>query len=115
VQQRPIKELHKVHQTRKVRGQQTVISITEKEVLCDSPYSTEAGGVVVESAVALSAALDTKQADIKSILRGLHYYARTYAILIRELKRLYGGAEQTIALAAAELFKGPKISLTTLD
>jgi hypothetical protein len=49
------------------------------------------------------------------IVRGLNYDARTYAVLIRELKRLFGGAEAEILLASVDLFKGPKVSLTSLD
>jgi hypothetical protein len=83
----------------------------ETEIFCNGPHAEYVGG----KAVALSAALDLKQENLKNIVRGLNYDARTYAILIRELKRLYGGAEAEINLASAELFKGPKVTLSWLD
>jgi hypothetical protein len=71
--------------------------------------------LVDDKAVALSAALDTKQEILSQIVRGLNYDARTYAAVIRELERLFGGAEAEIMLASAELFKGPKVVLSLLD
>jgi hypothetical protein len=41
--------------------------------------------LVADKAVALSAALDLKQENLKNIVRGLNYDARTYTIIIREL------------------------------
>jgi hypothetical protein len=46
---------------------------------------------------------------------GLHYDASTYAGLISELERLFGGAEQEIAGMATELFKRQKVQLASLD
>jgi hypothetical protein len=71
--------------------------------------------LVADKAVVLSAALDKKQDILAQIVRGLNYDARTYAVLIRELERLFGGAEAEISLALVDLFKGPKVSLTSLD
>jgi hypothetical protein len=71
--------------------------------------------LVADKAVALSAALDKKQDILAQIVRGLNYDARTYAVLIRELKRLFGGAKAEILLASVDLFKGPKVLLTSLD
>jgi hypothetical protein len=73
--------------------------------------------LAADKALALSAALDTTNQDLAAILRGLNlnYDAATYAALIRELERLFGGAETKVALAAAELFKGAKVQITSLD
>jgi hypothetical protein len=71
--------------------------------------------LVADKALALSAALDTTKEDLNAVMRGLNYDAATYAALIRELERLYGGAETEVTLAAAELFKGGKVQLTLLD
>jgi hypothetical protein len=71
--------------------------------------------LVADKALALSAALDTTNQDLAAILRGLNYDLATYAALIRELERLFGGAETEVALAAAELFKGAKVQITSLD
>jgi hypothetical protein len=49
--------------------------------------------LVADKALALSAALDTTNQDLAAILLGLNYDAATYAALIRELERLFGGAE----------------------
>jgi hypothetical protein len=46
--------------------------------------------LVADKAVALSAALDKKQDILAKIVRGLNYDARTYAVLIQELERLFG-------------------------
>jgi hypothetical protein len=71
--------------------------------------------LVADKALVLSAALDTTNQDLATILSGLSYDAATYAALIRELERLFGGAETKVALAAAELFKGAKVQITSLD
>jgi hypothetical protein len=71
--------------------------------------------LVADKALALSAILDTTNQDLAAIFRGLNYDAATYAALIRELERLFGGAETEVALAAAELFKGAKVQITSLD
>jgi hypothetical protein len=71
--------------------------------------------LVADKAVALSAALDTKQEILSQVVRGLNYDARTYAAVIRELERLFGGAEAEVMLASTELFKGPKVVLSPLD
>jgi hypothetical protein len=71
--------------------------------------------LVADKALALSAALDTTKEDLNAVMRGLNYDAATYAALIRELERLYGAAEAEVALAAAELFKGGNIQLTSLE
>jgi hypothetical protein len=67
--------------------------------------------LVADKALALFAALDTTNQDLAVILRGLNYNAATYAALIRELERFFGGAETKVALAAADLFKGAKAKL----
>jgi hypothetical protein len=56
-----------------------------------------------------------KQDILAQIVRGLNYDERTNAVLIRELERLFGGAEAEISLASVDLFKGPKVLLTSLD
>jgi hypothetical protein len=71
--------------------------------------------LVADKALALSAALDTTNQYLAAILRGLNYDAATYAALIRELEPIFGGAETEVALAAAELFKGAKVQITSLD
>jgi hypothetical protein len=71
--------------------------------------------LVADKAVALSAALDKKQDILAQIIRGLNYDERTYAVLIRVLDRIFGGAKADIFLALVDLFKGPKVSLTSLD
>jgi hypothetical protein len=65
--------------------------------------------LVADKAVTLLAALDKKQDILAQIVSGLNYDARTYAVLIRELKRLFRGAEAEISLALVDLFKGPKV------
>jgi hypothetical protein len=71
--------------------------------------------LVADKALALSAALDTTKEDLNAVMCGLNYDAAMYAALIRELERLYGGAEAEVFLAAAELFKGGKVQFTSLD
>jgi hypothetical protein len=71
--------------------------------------------LVADKAVAIFTALDKTNADLGQIIRGLNYDPRTYAVLINELERLYGGAEAEILLASQELFKGPKVAFTSLD
>jgi hypothetical protein len=71
--------------------------------------------LVADKALGLSAALDTTKEDLNAVMRGLNYNAATYAALIRELERLYGGVEAEVTLAAAEIFKGGKIQLTALE
>jgi hypothetical protein len=48
--------------------------------------------LLADKALALSAALDTTKANLNAVMRGLNYDVATYAALIRELERLYGGA-----------------------
>jgi hypothetical protein len=64
--------------------------------------------LVADKAVALSAALDIKINILSQVVQGLNYEAQTYATLIRELERLFGGAEGEISLASADLLKGLK-------
>jgi hypothetical protein len=71
--------------------------------------------LVADKALALSAALYTMNQDLDAILRCLNYNAALYAALIRELECLFGGAETEVALAAAELFKGAKVQIRSLD
>jgi hypothetical protein len=71
--------------------------------------------LLTDKALALSAALDMTQDILASVLKGLNYNPTTYAALIRELERRFGGARAEVALAAGELFKGPKVSITSLD
>jgi hypothetical protein len=49
------------------------------------------------------------------MVRGLHYDATTYASIIGQLERHYGGMDQEIASTAAELFKGQKVQLTLME
>jgi hypothetical protein len=49
------------------------------------------------------------------MVKGLHYDATTYAAIIGQLERHYGGMDQEIASMAAELFKGQKVQLTPLE
>jgi hypothetical protein len=70
--------------------------------------------LVADKVVALSAALDTKIDILSQVVQGLNYDARTYATLIRELERLFGGAEAEISLASADFFKGPTVQITSL-
>jgi hypothetical protein len=50
-----------------------------------------------------------------NMIRGLHYDPTTYTILIAELERLYGGADQEIATTALDLFKCAKVQLLSLE
>jgi hypothetical protein len=68
-----------------------------------------------DKALALSTALDKKVDLLGNMIRGLHYDPMTYAILIAELERLYGGADQETATTALDLFKGAKVQLVSLD
>jgi hypothetical protein len=47
--------------------------------------------LISNKALALSTALDKKVEWLGNMIRGLHYHRTTYAILIAELERLYGG------------------------
>jgi hypothetical protein len=49
------------------------------------------------------------------MIGGLHYDPTTYAGLIAELERLYGGSDHEIAATANELFKGQRVQLTLLE
>jgi hypothetical protein len=62
--------------------------------------------LISDKALALSTALDKKVDLLGNLIRGLHYDPMTYTILIAELERLYGGANQEIATTALDLFKG---------
>jgi hypothetical protein len=71
--------------------------------------------LILDKALALATALDKKVEMLEQMLRGLHYDATTYAGLIAELERLFGGADQEIATTVADLLKGPRIQLNSLD
>jgi hypothetical protein len=60
-------------------------------------------------------ALDKKNDSLAALIRGLHYDTTTYAGMIAELERPWGGLDQEIATTATELFKGGKIQLTALE
>jgi hypothetical protein len=49
------------------------------------------------------------------MIGGLHYDPTTYAGLIAELERLYGGSDHEIAATANELFKDQRVQLTSLE
>jgi hypothetical protein len=70
--------------------------------------------LISDKALALSTALDKTVDLLGNMIRGLHYDPTTYAILIAELERLYGGADQEIATTALDLFKGAKVQLAPL-
>jgi hypothetical protein len=108
----PVKELHKVKFTEKFAGDRMGYAVWRRRFF--AMVHTQRM-LVADKAVALSAALDTKQEILSQIVRGLNYDARTYAAVIRELERLFGGAEAEIMLASTELFKGPKVVLSSLD
>jgi hypothetical protein len=71
--------------------------------------------LISDKVLALSTALDSKSETLGPLIRSLHYDPPTYAKLISELERLFGGADQVIAYTAAELFKGQKVQLTSLE
>jgi hypothetical protein len=71
--------------------------------------------LISDKALALATALDKKVEMLEQIVRGLHYDALTYAGLIAELEKLFGGADQEIATTVADLLKGPRIQLNSLD
>jgi hypothetical protein len=71
--------------------------------------------LVADKALALSAALDTTKEELNAVMLWLNYDAATYSALIRELERIYGGAEAEVTLAAAERSKGGKVQLTSLN
>jgi hypothetical protein len=52
--------------------------------------------LISDKALALSTALDKTVDLLGNMIQGLHYDPTTYAILITELERLYGGADQEI-------------------
>jgi hypothetical protein len=108
----PVKELHKVKFTEKFTGDRMGYAVWRRRFF--AMVHTQRM-LVADKAVALSAALDTKQEILSQIGRGLNYDARTYAVVIRELERLFGGSEAEIMLASTELFKGPKVVLSSLD
>jgi hypothetical protein len=55
--------------------------------------------LISDKALALSMALDKKNETLASMIRGLHYNPITYAGIIAELERLWGGQDQEIATA----------------
>jgi hypothetical protein len=71
--------------------------------------------LILDKALALSMALDKKNETLASMIRGSHYNPITYAGIIAELERLWGGLDQEIATTAADLFKGSKVQLTSLE
>jgi hypothetical protein len=71
--------------------------------------------LISDKALALSMALDKKNDTLAALIRGLHYDQTTYAGMIAELERLWGGPDQEITTTATELFKGGKIQLTALE
>jgi hypothetical protein len=108
----PVNELHKVKFTEKPAGDRMGYAVWRRRFF--AMVHTQRM-LVADKAVALSAALDTKQEILSQIVRGLNYDARTYAAVIREFERLFGGVEAEIMLASTELFKGPKVVLSSLD
>jgi hypothetical protein len=71
--------------------------------------------LILDKALALSMALDKKNDTLASMIRGLHYDPITYAGITAELERFWGGLDQEIATTAADLFKGSKVQLTSLE
>ena len=95
----PVKELHKVKITDKFAGDRMGYTIWRRRFF--AMVHTQRM-LVSDKAVALSAALDTKQEILSQVVRGLNYDARTYAAVIRELERLFGGAEAEVMLASTK-------------
>jgi hypothetical protein len=108
----PVKELHKVKFMEKFAGDRMGYAVWRRRFF--AMVHTQRM-LVADKAVALSAALDTKQEILSQVVRGLNNHARTYAAVIRELERLFGGVEAEVMLASTELFKGPKVVLSSLD
>jgi hypothetical protein len=71
--------------------------------------------LISDKALALATSLDKKVEMLEQMVRGLHYDAPTYAGLIAELERLFGGADQEIATTVADILRGPRIQLNSLD
>jgi hypothetical protein len=107
-----VKELHKVKFTEKFSGDRMGYAVWRRRFF--TMVHTQRM-LVADKAVALSAALDTKQGILSQVVRGLNYDTRTYAAVIRELERLFGGAEAEVMLASTELFKGLKVVLSSLN
>jgi hypothetical protein len=72
----PVKELHKVKFTEKFAGDRMGYAVWRRR--CFAMVHTRRM-LVADKAVALSAALDTKQEILSQVARGLNYDARTYA------------------------------------
>jgi hypothetical protein len=53
---------------------------------------------VLDKALALSATLDSKEENLSSMLKALNYDGAIYATIIKELERLYGGAEAEVTM-----------------
>jgi hypothetical protein len=110
----PIKELHKVRSRdqEKFTGDRLQYAAWRRRFFAIVHTKRM---IVSEKALALSTALDTKVEILKNVVRRLNYDARTYAVVIRELERLYGGAKAEISLSSTELIKGPKVMISSLD
>jgi hypothetical protein len=96
----PVKELHKVKFREKFAGDSMGYAVWRRRFF--AMVHTQKM-LVADKAVAISAALDTKQEILSQVRRGLNYDARTYVAVIRELERLFRGAEAEVMLALTEL------------
>jgi hypothetical protein len=110
----PVKEHYKVRDANKDQfaGDRINFPVWRRRFLATVHSSRM---LILDKALALSMALDKKNETLASMIRGLHYDPITYAGLIAELERLWGGPDQEIAITAADLFKGSKVQLTSLE
>jgi hypothetical protein len=110
----PVKEYYKVRDTNKGQfaGDRINFPVWRRRFIATVHAKRM---LISDKALALSMALDKKNDTLAALIRGLHYDATTYAGMIAELERLWGGPDQEIAMTVTELFKGGKIQLTALE
>jgi hypothetical protein len=112
--QGPVKEFHKVKEANKdlFSGNRLNYPVWRRRFIATVHMQRM---LISDKALALASALDKKVEMLEQMVRGLHYDAPTYVGLIAELERLFGGADQEIATTVADLLKGPRIQLNSLD
>jgi hypothetical protein len=106
----PVKEYYKVRDANKDQfaGDRIIFPVWRRRFLATVHSSRM---LILDKALALSMALDKKNETLALMIRGLHYDAG----IIAELERLWGGPDQEIATTAADMFKGSKVQLTSLE
>jgi hypothetical protein len=111
---RPVKEYYKVKDANqdKFAGDRLMYPVWRRRF-----FATVHGKRmnISDKALALSLALDKKCEILAFMVRGLHYDPTTYAQIIAELERVFRGADQEIAAVAADLLKGTRVQLLSLE